>query len=320
MHMHANPSKTDTSGSHILSQKAVDEQWDTFIFFTGRTLRGQLLVGFKTHELGLKRSDIGRWLKILNRAEPSETPPILYPCKLRQVGAVAYIPELDSPPPPPLDWEKSTEDWEPGNYALTRRFYGDPYWTCGYTPRPISQILHVTHQASLHDAMIIPSDIITPPSFILTTGRATEEMCQIHIKPLTRHCEDSSDPDNRIILPVMLKQDFYDNNFGYDWEVKRFVVFPSASEATKDYLNKWQLKATPGADPYFLTEHFLRCLQVHCLSGDLSQQYDASDVYDRKLQWKEKGPPESDEDNLDTAMRAWYELLGPDEWEEDEEY
>ncbi|KAJ8075121.1 hypothetical protein PM082_019448 [Marasmius tenuissimus] len=285
--------KFDSTNSHILSQKAIDEGWDVFIFSRELVRPGPLLVGLAVNKYQLKAADVCRWLNIMTRGESLVTPPpAIHPCEIERLSPTFYVARRLGPL---VDWN-ACGTLAPGNYGLVERREGDCY---------ISPMMTITH-----GLMFVPKTMRMPRrglkiSFTVASTKKTS-MCQIYINPLSSNPVNSN---NVISLPTLLKDDFYENKFTYDYDVQKFITF-GASQQTEDFLSNCTMETKFDADPSYLMEHLRISLQLHCYGGDLSDEYPRGVVLDRldefgrtkKRRWPRR-------DRLDVAITTWQEEL-----------
>ncbi|KAL0571781.1 hypothetical protein V5O48_010174 [Marasmius crinis-equi] len=245
--------KYDQTGSHILSDKAIKEGWDTFIFYPTPIQRGPLLVGINTRRYQLERSDVGRWLNVMvqDREDEMGPPPMLYRCTIGEGGIAMYLPEEVSGSP--IDWNKP-DHWETGNYALEGTRQDDFYITL-FPPEPVAVW-----------EFFLPPEQKTSPKLVTAlfsieghTCDGELEKANIYILPDPMKA-DLSSPDNLIYMPSALKKDFYQHAFSYDCDAERFIIFPDASQTTEEFLSNCILRRTPSANLSNLMKNFRKSL------------------------------------------------------------
>ncbi|KAG7098186.1 hypothetical protein E1B28_000154 [Marasmius oreades] len=312
----------DESRSHILSEKALKEGWDTFIFHTQLILPGNLFVGFNTAGYGLERSDVARWLSILATSIPSN-PPDIFSCDMQPAGILQYLPTNMAEKP--VSWTTPV-NWTPGNYAFKYFRLGDDYL---YNRPPLRVVdwffddetlsakgmtpsFSVKHKNSNLETSLI---YILPNASWFIDGINDSSSEEVTDRPRQTKrpslCYGTSgwrtDPANAIMLPSALVDDFHLNNFGYDIEVNRFIAFRGISPASEALLQDCELKATtPGnSDRAYIARHFRVCLRVHCHYGDIGAELDWSKIAARAEKWDNDGIPDSDRDVMDVAIRQW---------------
>ncbi|KAG7098206.1 hypothetical protein E1B28_000174 [Marasmius oreades] len=314
----------DESRSHILSEKALKEEWDTFIFYTQLILPGNLFVGLNTAGYGLKRSDVARWLSILATSTPS-SPPDIFSCDIQPAGILQYLPTNIAETS--VNWT-TPANWTPGNYAFKYLRLCDDYlynyparevvhWFVGdktLTPKGIAPSFAIKHKdSSLETSLIyiLPHAgwfVDRDPDSDGSSEEEEETNRPKRIKQRSPYSGWRSDPANAIILPSALIDDFHLNNFGYDIEVNRFIAFRGISPSSEALLPDCELKATttPGnIDWAYIGQHFRVCLRVHCHYGDICAELGWSKIAARAQKWDRDGIPDSDHDVMDVAIRQW---------------
>ncbi|KAG7098208.1 hypothetical protein E1B28_000176 [Marasmius oreades] len=315
----------DESRSHILSEKALKEGWDTFIFYRQLIAPGNLFVGLNTAGYGLKRSDVARWLSILATSIPSN-PPDIFSCDIQPAGILQYLPTNMADKP--VSWT-TPANWTPGNYAFKYLRLDDDYlynrppkrvvdWLCDddsetLTPKGIAHSFSITHKDSNLKTSLI---YILPNAgwFIDGINDSSSEKATDRLKkteprsPYYGTYGWRSDPANAIMLPSALVDDFHLNNFGYDLEVNRFITFRGISPSSEALLQDCELKVTtPGnVDWAYIGRHFRVCLRVHCHYGDICAELGGwREIAARAEKWGSDGIPDSDRDVMDVAIRQW---------------
>ncbi|KAG7098185.1 hypothetical protein E1B28_000153 [Marasmius oreades] len=310
----------DESRSHILSEKALKEGWDTFIFHTQLIMPGNLFVGFNTTGYGLNRSDVARWLSILAAGTPSN-PPDIFSCAIQPTGILQYLPTNMADEP--VSWT-TPANWTPGNYAFKYFRLGDDYlyycparqlvhWFFGdktLSPNGMAPSFSIKHRDT--DLNISLIYIIPNAGWFIdrdtgSSAEVTDRPKQTKRSPYYGTSGWRTDPANVIILPSALVDDFYLNNFGYDIEVNRFIAFRGISPSSEALLQDCELKATTlgNADWAYIARHFRICLRVHCHYGDIGAELGLSKIAARAEKWDRDGIPDSDRDVIDVAIRQW---------------
>ncbi|KIK60447.1 hypothetical protein GYMLUDRAFT_608133 [Collybiopsis luxurians FD-317 M1] len=101
----------DSTFTHLVSEKAIVEGWDTFIFYNELIQPGTLVLRLNTKRSHLSTKDVVRWISIMSHG----TPPMIYRRTMQSASILSYLPdqvERDS-----VNWG-SSDVWEPGNFML----------------------------------------------------------------------------------------------------------------------------------------------------------------------------------------------------------
>ncbi|KAG7086716.1 hypothetical protein E1B28_002652 [Marasmius oreades] len=262
----------DGTNTHILSEKAIREGWDTFIFYKNLVRPGNLFIGLNTARHNLGRADVARWLSILVNGTITH-PPEIYNCAIKEVDVLQYLPTKMAEKP--ISWTEP-KTWAPGNYTLETYRMFDQYWT-NTTPE--------TLQVWMSGKEVFPSKDIKPVYTI-------EPVCSSNwpaddTKRMQKSMSFPMPIQNMIILPSLLVDDFYLNRFGFDIQMGRFVTFPGIPPKTNSLLQATCLKTTSSSNVY-MARHFRECLRVHCFFGDIRAENGLDKIWARSQEWDVK--------------------------------
>ncbi|KAJ3762832.1 hypothetical protein EV360DRAFT_66783 [Lentinula raphanica] len=274
----------DPKGEHILSEKAIKEGWDTFIFRAG--CPATLLVGINTKLFGLRTSDVGRWMSIVTRGELGN-PPDVYPCEIATFGILLH--ETLAVGPSPVNWDSEAE-WVTGNYTVKEIRLRDVYCTSG--PKYTLQQFVERGKARLERGL--------PQMKVLVT---IEWKVTPHTPGLDVGIEHLSIDGEVVALPSVLVDAFLNNMFGIDVVnmIPTFLKFPGLSSESSHFLD--MCSVSKGFNMRFIMNNLRHCLQVHCLNGDVVDDFGHGAIDARLESWNEE-IPSRDEDMLDAVIRA----------------
>ncbi|KAJ3724714.1 hypothetical protein C8R42DRAFT_460242 [Lentinula raphanica] len=254
----------DPKGEHILSEKAIKEGWDTFIFRAG--CPATLLVGINTKLFELRTSDVCRWMSIITRGELGN-PPDVYPCEIATFGVLLH--QTLAVGPSPVNWDNKLE-WTIGNYTVKEIRLRDVYCTSG--PK------------------------YTLQQFVERGKARLERGLDVGIEHLSIDGEV-------VALPSVLVDAFLNNMFGIDVVnmIPTFLKFPGLSSESSHFLD--MCSVSKGFNMRFIMNNLRHCLQVHCLNGDVVDDFGRGAIDARLESWNEE-IPSRDEDMLDAVIRA----------------
>ncbi|KAK7051374.1 hypothetical protein VNI00_004874 [Paramarasmius palmivorus] len=242
-----------------------------------------------------------KWLGLMVVSDPSATSDI-QPCEVEDKDLLSYIPVKELGP---VAWDTMdlNQPWKPGNYRLAMSHLGGYYGTdrgmgtiADWERRHGTIPLITGHQptCAIHPqetSPILKTIWIVPPNCYKVLG------CDL----LNPKCQ--SYPENLILLPSTLIDDFKENNFTIDvLRDNRIITFPTISSESEALLNSCSLRVDD-ANIRFLQVHLKISLWQHCMHGDIHAEY--LEEIEERIEMIEEGARPVVEDQLDVAVREW---------------
>ncbi|KAF9029040.1 hypothetical protein BDZ89DRAFT_1133298 [Hymenopellis radicata] len=196
----------------------------------------------------------------------------------------------------PVEWSRSA-NWEIGNYALKNIGFDEIFFTGGPPSTTKERARYIENQPNATSG---PTSTNSADSLVFVISPDVSHPREVTCIDIDG---DLATANNYISMPSPLKDDFTKNNFGWDVDRSSVVTFPGLSTESQSLLAQCSLRMANPESAKFLLNHFRVCLQVHCLYGDVHNEYGPTSITNRLDLWAE-GVPDDDKDTLDVAIRA----------------